>query len=185
MYKKHDYLALIKYIKLLEEGYSIYYISKHYGMDNRRLKRIWNTYQETGEIDHERKKQDRSLRKEPFKGTLELKQQILHEIEKKEITLHQASSKYGVHIVTIRTWIRKIKAQKGTPLIEKKRGRPKNMRKQNKKTELYNTSEVKRLKTENQALQERNKELEIQIELIKKVNALFKERYGQERADGR
>ncbi len=48
MLKKHDYGALLKYMRMLEEGYTIAYISTHYGNNHDRLKRLWLLYQQHG-----------------------------------------------------------------------------------------------------------------------------------------
>ena len=55
-YKKHDQYALLKYMHMLEEGYSAYLIEKRYGIDRKQLKLIWNQYQIIGKKAFEKKK---------------------------------------------------------------------------------------------------------------------------------
>ena len=45
MRKKHDYLALLKYVHMLEDGYSIYYIRTNYGINQAQLSKLWFLYQ--------------------------------------------------------------------------------------------------------------------------------------------
>ena len=48
MRKKHDYGALLKYMRMLEVGYSINNISSAYGIAHGRLKCLWLQYQKQG-----------------------------------------------------------------------------------------------------------------------------------------
>ncbi len=45
MRRRHDLGALLKYMGMLEDGYSIGYISDHYGIDHKRLCCLWLQYQ--------------------------------------------------------------------------------------------------------------------------------------------
>ena len=45
MRKKHDYEALLKYVRMLEEGYSIMHICKMFGIGRERLESLWLLYQ--------------------------------------------------------------------------------------------------------------------------------------------
>ncbi len=46
--KKHNFNDLLKYMHLLEGGYSINSISTKYGINEKRLKRLWIQYQQEG-----------------------------------------------------------------------------------------------------------------------------------------
>ena len=49
--KKHDYDELLRYMHLLEKGYSACSIHQQYGINSELLKRYWASYQELGEIE--------------------------------------------------------------------------------------------------------------------------------------
>lgn len=46
--KKHKYAERLKYMHMLEKGYSIKYISKHYGINEKLLGYLWARYQAEG-----------------------------------------------------------------------------------------------------------------------------------------
>ena len=46
MRKKHDYLALLKYMHMLEYGYFINYFRTNYGINHAQLSKLWLLYQE-------------------------------------------------------------------------------------------------------------------------------------------
>ena len=48
--KKHGYNELLRYMHLLEKGYSACSIHQQYGINSELLKRYWASYQELGEI---------------------------------------------------------------------------------------------------------------------------------------
>ena len=48
MRKKHDYSALLKYMHMLEDGYSINYIYRKHGISHYRLSKLWLLYQKEG-----------------------------------------------------------------------------------------------------------------------------------------
>lgn len=153
MRKKHDYVALLKYMRMLEEGYSINHISKTYGIADGRLKCLWLQYQKQGiSVLH---------RKSYTQTNGVLKQQIVLDIEKNHLTLVQASLKYGVSATRLSVWL-KIFREQGLDalLITKKRGRPLGMgRPRKKKPEEM---------TELELLRVRVRQLEIENALLKK-----------------
>ena len=169
MRKRHDYGALLKYIRMLEEGYTIAYISTHFGINHDRLKRLWLLYQEQGSaVLH---------RKSYTKTSGELKQQIVRDIEENHLTLVQASLKYGVSVTRIQVLL-KIAREQGvdTLLITKKRGRPPIMGRPRKKKPEEMT-ELERLRRENHLLK-------LELEIRKKAQALVEERRARLRAIG-
>ncbi|MBR5133850.1 MAG: helix-turn-helix domain-containing protein, partial [Alistipes sp.] len=127
MRKKHDYGALLKYMRLLEEGYSIDRIHKKFGISSERLKCMWLLYQQHGTS---------VLRRKPYTQPIgEIKQQIVLDIEKNHLTLVQASLKYGVSAARLSVWLRVFREQGiDALLITKKRGRPPGMGRPRKKT---------------------------------------------------
>ena len=169
MRKKHDYGALLKYMMLLEDGYSIDLIHKKFGISSERLQCLWLLYQKYGVSALCRKKNIRS------NGMF--KQQIVSDIEKNYLTLVQASLKYGVSASRIKVWL-KMSREQGIDalLITKKRGRPPGMGRPRKKKPEEMT-ELERLREENEYLRTENA-------LLKKVKALVEEREARLREIG-
>ena len=169
MRKKHDYEALLKYMRMLEDGFSIDYIHNKFGINAERLKCLWLQYQEQGTSALHRKKNIRA------DGVL--KQQIVSDIEKNHLTLVQASLKYGVSSSRLGVWL-KIAREQGFDalLITKKRGRLPGMGRPRKKKPEEMT-ELERLREENEYLRTENA-------LLKKVKALVEEREARLREIG-
>ena len=169
MRKKHDYGALLKYMRMLEKGYSINHISRTYGIADGRLKCLWLQYQKQGTSVLHRKNYTQTS------GVL--KQQIVLDIEKNHLTLVQASLKYGVSATRLSVWL-KIFREQGLDalLITKKRGRPPGMGRPRKKKPEEMT-ELERLRRENHLLK-------LELEIRKKAQALVEERKARLRAIG-
>ena len=169
MRKKHDYVALLKYMRLLEEGYSIDHIHRKFGIGKGRLQSLWLLYQEHGtSVLH---------RKNYTQTSIEIKQQIVLDIEKNHLTLVQASLKYGVSATRLSVWLKMFREQGiDTLLITKKRGRPPGMGRPRKKKPEEMT-ELERLRRENHLLK-------LELEIRKKAQALVEERKARLRAIG-
>ena len=169
MRKKHDYEALLKYMRMLEEGYSINYICKMFGIGKGRLKSLWLLYQQHGTS---------VLRRKPYTQPIgEIKQQIVLDVEKNHLTLVQASLKYGVSATRLSVWLKMFR-EHGVDalLITKKRGRPPGMGRPRKKT-FEEMTELERLREEVEYLRTENA-------LLKKVKALVEEREARLREIG-
>ena len=169
MRKKHDYEALLKYMAMLKEGRSFRSISDEFGINAERLKCLWILYQTDGEsVLH---------RKQNIKANGKLKQQIVSDIEKNNLTLVQASLKYEVSARRLSIWL-KIAREQGLEalLITKKRGRPSVMGRPRKK-KIEEMTELERLREENEYLRMENA-------LLKKVKALVEEREARWREIG-
>ena len=169
MRKKHDYGALLKYMRMLKDGYSIDCIHKQFGIGKERLQCLWLLYQEYGV--------SALCRKKNIRASGELKQQIVLDIEKNHLTLVQASLKYGVSTGRLEVWNKIYREQDiDALLVSKKRGRPPGMgRPRKKKPEEM---------TELELLRVRVRQLEIENALLKKVKALVEERRARLRAIG-
>ena len=169
MRKQHDYEALLKYMRMLENGYSINHITNTYGISNSRLEYLWALYQNQGISALQRKSYTQTDGK--------LKQQIVRDIEKNHLTLVQASLKYGVSASSLEVWLKTSREQGiDALLITKRRGRPPGMgRPRKKKPEEM---------TELELLRVRVRQLEIENALLKKVKALVEERKARLRAIG-
>ena len=169
MRKKHDYEALLKYMRMLEDGYSINYICKMFGIGKGRLKSLWILYQQHGTS---------VLRRKPYTQPIgEIKQQIVLDVEKNHLTLVQASLKYGVSATRLSVWLKMFR-EHGVDalLITKKRGRPPGMGRPRKKT-FEEMTELERLREEVEYLRTENA-------LLKKVKALVEEREARLREIG-
>ena len=166
--KKHSLSDYVRYMHMIEDGYSINYINVHYGSDAKLLKVLWHRYQESG-IEGLKKKRN-------ILSTFEIRKRIVSDIENNHLSLHAASIKYGPCPERIKVWLRIYRAERLSGLERiKKRGRPPGMGrpKKNSKplTELERIrKEVEELKTENA--------------LLKKVRALVEERNARLREIG-
>ena len=169
MRKKHDYEALLKYMRMLEYGYSINHICKMFGIGNKRLQYLWILYQTYGSsVLH---------RKHYAQISIRLKQQIIRDIEKNHLTLVQASLKYGVSTGRLSVWLKVFREQGiDALLITKKRGRPPGMGRPRKK-KPEDMTELERLRRENHLLK-------LELEIRKKAQALVEERQTRLRAIG-
>ncbi len=169
MYKKHDYEALLKYMRMLEEGCSFRQVEAKYGVNHKRLKYLWLLYQEYGT--------SALCRKKNIKVDGNLRREIVSDFEKNHLTLVQASLKYGVSADRLCVWVNIARRQGIDALLfNKKRGRPPGMgRPRKKKPEEM---------TELELLRVRVRQLEIENALLKKVKALVEERKARLRAIG-
>ena len=166
--KKYSLGDYLRFMHMIEDGYSFRYICDHYGSGEKTLKVLWHRYQESG-IDGLKK---RSY----FRSTPKIKRQIVLDIEKYHLTLHAASIKYGPHPDTIRGWLRtyRLEGLLGLERI-KKQGRPPGMGRPRKNSKPL--TELERLRKENQELKTENA-------LLKKVRALVEERNARLREIG-
>ena len=170
--KKHGYAERLKYMHMLENGFSQKYIEKHYGIDHRLLGYLWARYKSEGPSG--------LLKKQNVKADYAFKVQVLRDIKENHLTLVDASLKYNVSANRIYIWQRIAKTQGYDALsVVKPRGRPpKNDmgRPRKKKPEEM---------TELELLQLRVKELEAENALLKKVKALVEAREARLKEIGR
>ena len=168
---KNTYEDHLKYIKMIEQGYSIDYICKHRSISHKDLEVLWHRYQKDGPSGLGRK-----VRRLKDGKTREM---ILREIDAKCLTLHLAAAKYDVCVNTIIRW-RRIAERGGYEALyrglsetysERLMGRP-------KKKKLEEMTELERALYENERLRAENA-------LLKKVKALIEEREAQLRNIGR
>ena len=168
---KNTYEDHLKYIKMIEQGYSIDYICKHRSISHKDLEVLWHRYQKDGPSGLVKK-----VRRLKDGKTREM---ILREIDAKCLTLHLAAAKYDVSVITIIRW-RRIAEKGGYEALYRGlsetysailMGRP-------KKKKLEEMTELERALYENERLRAENA-------LLKKVKALIEEREAQLRNIGR
>ena len=170
--KKHGYAERLKYMHMLEEGYSVNYIREHYGIDKQLLSHLWTRYESEGPSG--------LLKKQYVKADFAFKVQVVRDIEENHLTLVDASLKYNVSSSRIQVWRRIARTQGYDALaITRPRGRPpKNDMGRPKKKKPKEMSELERLRYENECLRAENA-------LLKKVKALVEEREARLREIGR
>ena len=170
--KKHGYAERLKYMHMLENGFSIDHIHRHYGINDALLGYLWLRYKSEGPSG--------LLKKQNVKADYAFKLQVLHDIEENNLTLVETSLKYNVSVAQIYAWRKIVRTKDYKALAEiKPRGRPpKNDmgRPRKKKPEEM---------TELELLQLRVMELEAENALLKKVKALVEERDARLRGIGR
>ena len=103
MRRKHDYAALLKYMRMLDNGYSIHYIHKKFGINSEQLSRTRELYLLNGNSSLQQKVR--------FEATPELKYHIISDIIKNHLPLREASLKFEVSIVRLGVWLKIAKEQ--------------------------------------------------------------------------
>ena len=171
-YRKHGYAERLKYMHMLENGFSQTYIEKHFGIGKRLLGYLWARYCSEGPSG--------LLKKQNVKADYTFKVQVLRDIEKNHLTLVEASLKYNVSDSQIIVWKRIAKTHGYESLaIIRPRGRPpKNDMGRPRKKKPEDMTELERLRYENECLRAENA-------LLKKVKALVEEREARLREIGR
>ena len=98
MRKKHDYSALLKYMHMLEDGYSINYIHTNYCVRAERLSKLWLLYQKEGvKVLHHQ---------EYTRSNAIFRHKSVLDIENNGISLVQALTKYGVSASRLSIWLK-------------------------------------------------------------------------------
>ena len=171
-YKKHGYAERLKYMHMLEEGYSVKYIHKNYGINYDLLNCLWARYQSEGPSG--------LIKKKNIKADYEFKVKVICDIEENHLNLVEASLKYNVSVNRICIWHRMVRNQGYEALAEiKPRGRPpKNDMGRPRKKKPEEMTELELLRYENECLKAENA-------LLKKVKALVEERDARLRGTGR
>ena len=117
MRKKHTYEDRLKYMRLLEAGYSVEHITSHYGISHHLIDVLWKKYQTEGPSG--------LIKKQYIRSDGSYREMVLRDIENNCLTLSEAAIKYDVSISRILFWKRKVRASGYDALYEtKRRGRP-------------------------------------------------------------
>ena len=170
--KKHGYAERLKYMHMLENGYSREHIHRHYGISSELLGYLWSRYKSEGA--------NGLLKKQNVRADYKFKLQVIRDIEENHLPLVDASLKYNVSNVQLYLWRKIAKTQGYDALaITRPRGRPpKNDMGRPRKKKLEEMTELERLRYENECLRAENA-------LLKKVKALVEEREARLREIGR
>ena len=170
--KKHGYAERLKYMHMLENGYSREHIHRHYGISSELLGYLWSRYKSEGS--------NGLLKKQNVRADYKFKLQVIRDIEENHLPLVDASLKYNVSNTQLYKWRKIAKTQGYDALaITRPRGRPpKNDMGRPRKKKLEEMTELERLRYENECLRAENA-------LLKKVKALVEEREARLREIGR
>ena len=170
--KKHGYAERLKYMHMLENGYSREYIHRHYGINSTLLGYLWSRYKSEGS--------NGLLKKQNVRADYKFKLQVIRDIEENHLPLVDASLKYNVSNTQLYQWRKIAKTQGYDALaITRPKGRPpKNDMGRPRKKKLQEMTELERLRYENECLRAENA-------LLKKVKALVEEREARLREIGR
>ena len=161
----------IKIIKFYEEGYSISYLSKQFNVSHNIIDRIERQYREHGIESFKEKGKN-------TKYPVNFKIEIINRILAGE-SVTGIASELCVNGGMIFSWVKRYKELGYNGLIEKKKGRPPKMKPKSKETQINDTSmdeKDKRIKE----LEERNAQLEMENDLLKKLRALVQQRQQQQ-----
>lgn len=153
----------------LDDGYSIDYIHREYGIDHTLLKVLYSLYQAGGEA---------SLKKKStVKISAEQKLAAIRDFEDNGLPLDEIFYKYNVSSSAFNQWRKKYASGGIESLQSDVRGRP--------RKDMGRPKKYKEPRTDLERLQEENLGLKIELELLKKVNALVKEKENRLRELGR
>ena len=170
-YKRHSYDDRLKYMRMMEDGYSSKYIHTHYGISHELLEALWLMYQEKGPAA--------LAKKQYVKADGAFKEKVVRDIEENPLPLHEAVIKYDVSVSSILKWSRIVRENGYAALYEvKPHGRPSKHMGRPKKKKPEEMTELERLRYENECLRTENA-------LLKKVRALVEEREARLREIGR
>ena len=169
--KKHGYAERLKYMHMLENGYSREHIHRHYGISSELLGYLWSRYKSEGA--------NGLLKKQNVRADYKFKLQVIRDIEENHLPLADASLKYNVSNTQLYQWRKIAKTQGYDALaITRPRGRPsKNDMGRPRKKKPEEMTELERLRYENECLRAENA-------LLKKVKALVEAREARLREIG-
>ena len=164
----------LKIIELYKNGYTIPKLCMKFNVKSTTIERIERQYREHGISCFKDKGKNNQY-------TVEFKYEIVNRILNEE-SIYGIAAELCINEGHIFSWVKKYKELGYNGLITKRKGRPKLMNPNNKKTKKTNeTPEIvddkdKRIKE----LEERNAQLEMENDLLKKLRALVQQRQQQQ-----
>ena len=148
-YKKHSYEDRLKYMRMMEDGYSSKYIHNHYGISCELLEALWLMYQEKGPAA--------LAKKQYVKADGAFKEKVVRDIGENPLPLHEATIKYNVSVSSLLAWRRIVRECGYEALYQQKpRGRPRKDMGRPKKKKPEEMTELERLRYENECLRTEN-----------------------------
>lgn len=171
MHTKHGFKEKLKYMKMLEEGYTVDYIKNHYGINDTQLQVMWHKYR----IEGISALRDRKCKHH----TIEEKIAAIADYEENHLPLVEICLKYDIDKSTIQRWCQLYRQHGASFLITEidKTIVNKTMGRTKKKTQTEMT-EIERLQYEVEYLRTENA-------LLKKVTALVEEEEKYQQESGR
>ena len=159
----------LKIIKLKEDGFSETYIAKMFSVNRSTISTITRQYREHGIKSF--KPKGKNVKYPPdFKMSV-VKRVLLGESKS------QIANEFALNVGTIFSWVSKYENFGYNGLITQQ-GRPKKMKPENKKAK-QNTTHVDKKDRKIKELEEKNAQLEMENDLLKKLRALVLQRTQQ------
>lgn len=152
---------------MLDEGYSIIFISKHYGINHTLLSVLWAQYKVHG--------LSALVKKANTRASVEEKIMAIEDFDKNGLSLSEIMLKYNVSATAFKVWRDRYDKGGIDALKPGHRGRPPGMGRPKKAPPQ---TELEKLQAENERLRAENA-------LLKKVRALVEEREARLRETGR
>ena len=165
----------IKIIKLYEEGYTIPQLSKKFKVGDSTIERVERQFREHG-LNSFKEKVKNNYYSPEFK--LEIIQRVLSGESTTSI-----AAEIAINDGMIFSWLKKYRELGYNGLINKKKGRPPKMKPNDVKDIKSNESALSddEKDKEIKELKERNKQLEMENDLLKKLRAFVQQRTQQEK----
>ncbi len=154
---------------MLDEGYSIEYIHRHYGFNSTLLSILYRKYLSVGVV---------ALKKKPYsKLSANEKVLIIHEFQDNQLTLEDICYKYNISHSAFSQWRKKYASGGIEALQSNGRGKP--------RKDMGRPRKHKEPQTEVEQLRAQVERLTIENELLKKVKALVESRENRLKEIGR
>lgn len=149
-YRKHGYAERLKYMHMLENGFSRNYIERRFG--------ISGSFLDIYGHDTVQKVQRDCWKKQNVRADYAFKLEVVRDVEENNITLLDASLKYNASASQIKVWLKVARTQGYDALaITRPRGRPpKNAMGRSRKKKPEEMTELERLRYENECLRAEN-----------------------------
>ena len=96
-YRKHGYAERLKYMHMLENGFSRNYIERRFGISGELLGYLWTRYRSEGPTG--------LLKKQNVRADYAFKLEVVRDVEENNITLLDASLKYNASASQIKVWL--------------------------------------------------------------------------------
>ena len=159
---------VVKYV--LEEGHTHKEAAEHFGVTLYPVEKWVNLYQCHGDKGLESR--NRWNRAQTFTG--EFKLNVLKYMEENHLSYTKTAACFCIDVVTVSKWARQYR-ERGTEALFRKK-KPMKKKKSNKQAEL-SLQEIKRL-------QEENRRLQMEVDYLKKLNALAREKERSAKRNG-